>query len=129
MKILHVEDDPFHAHLTQRLLRMLPVELIQVQTADDALALLASEPIDLLMTDVALAGGIDGFTLVEYLRETPPFQTLKVIFMSAVDGLSATARAGQLDALAYLLKPVQPETLLTILQHLLSQQGGANPAK
>lgn len=129
MKILHVEDDPAHAHLTQRHLHLLPIELIQVQNATDAIAWLAADAVDLLITDVALPGGIDGFALVNYLRETPSFQDLPVIFMSARDGMMAAAQAQALGALGYLVKPVHPEILLNLVQDVIRQTGRANPAK
>lgn len=123
MLVLHIEDDTAHAMLTQRLVRTLPIRLVQVNDVPEARAWLAHHQPDLIMTDVALPGGVDGLSFVESLRANPTFYATPVIFMSAVDGYGVQMRAQSLNALAYLLKPIDTATLLSILENLLQARG------
>src|SRR5215213_5986695 len=73
MRILYVEDDPRHADLTARRLRKSAphVRVETVSTIREALARLkriASEPLELVLTDMRLRDG-DGLSLLQHIRE------------------------------------------------------------
>ncbi len=119
MLVLHVEDDASHAFLTQRFLKNLPIELVHITTAQKALTWLESNQPALIMTDVALPGGLNGLNFAEMVRQIPSFEHTPVIFMSAVDDLGAMWRAEQLGALAYMIKPIKPLELLALIEDIL----------
>jgi len=73
MRVLYVEDDPRDADLTFRTLArtapQLAVEAVSsIGEAHARLARIASEPIDLVLTDMQLRDG-DGLALLNYIRE------------------------------------------------------------
>jgi formate hydrogenlyase transcriptional activator len=73
MRLLYVEDDPHHADLAVRRLRKATphVQVETVSTVREARARLdrmASEPLDLVLTDVHLRDG-DGLSLLRHIRE------------------------------------------------------------
>src|SRR3954469_15038309 len=73
MRILYVEDNPVDADLTARRLRKSApdVEVETVSTIREALARLkriASDPLELVLTDVRLRDG-DGLSLLQHVRE------------------------------------------------------------
>jgi len=80
-KILVVEDNDDVRQLVVQMLGSLGYAVEARSTATDALATLrAGANVDLMLTDVVLAGGMDGRTLAEAAQATMP--RLKVLFMS-----------------------------------------------
>src|SRR4026207_872144 len=119
MKVLYVEDDPRDADLTVRVLSRtashITLEtLSSVQQAHERLQRLASDPIDLVLTDMHLRDG-DGLSLLNYIRENSlPLAVVIVTGMgdedTAVAALKARAddyvvkRKAYLDKLPVLLE-------------------------
>jgi two-component system, response regulator YesN len=87
--------------------------------AEEALALLAREPVDILITDLRMAG-MDGLALIARARETHP--SLRCIVISAHDDFSYARDALRLGVENYLLKPINPselaETMLATVKGL-----------
>jgi response regulator of citrate/malate metabolism len=74
MNILYVEDDPRDADLTVRMLSKtaphLQIESVStIGNAIERLGRLASEPLDLVLTDMHLPDG-DGLSLLKHIRES-----------------------------------------------------------
>lgn len=119
MKVLYVEDDPRDAELTLRtLVRTAPHLVIEtvsgIGEAHARLARIASEPIDLVLTDMHLRDG-DGLTLLNHIRENSiPVAVVIVTGVgdeeTAVASLKARAddyvvkRKGYLDRLPLILE-------------------------
>lgn len=114
--ILVVEDDP----TMRELLKLhLTTAGYAVRTASDGLeaghAVLGLTP-DLIITDVRMPH-MNGFELVEALRQDPRLAGIPVIFLT-IEGESVD-RGTSLDALEYLTKPIQVERLLQkVAKHL-----------
>jgi len=79
----------------------------EAANANEALALLARHPVDLLFLDIQMPGK-DGFELLETLNTAP-----EVVFVTAYDEFAI--RAFEYNALDYLPKPVSPERLTRAL--------------
>src|SRR5262245_31680276 len=100
MRILYVEDNARDADLTLRSLRKtaphLDFEVVStIQEAFARLDRLASEPLDLVLTDVNLHDG-DGLTLLKHIRENSlPLAVVVITGMgneeTAVEALKARA--------------------------------------
>ena len=119
MRVLYVEDDPRDADLTLRTLSrtapQLSLETVSsVGEADARLARIASEPIDLVLTDMQLRDG-DGLWLLTHIRENSlPVAVVIVTGVgdeeTAVAALKARAddyvvkRKGYLDRLPLVLE-------------------------
>ncbi|MGI4757515.1 MAG: response regulator [Janthinobacterium lividum] len=79
--ILVVEDDPGIRKLICRLLTMMGYRPIEASDGNVALQLLHATPyVDLLLTDITMPNGMDGFQLAKLAHETTP--ELKIVFMS-----------------------------------------------
>jgi PAS domain S-box-containing protein len=137
MRVLYVEDDPRDADLTVRVLsRTAPhitlETLSSVHQAHERLQRLASDPIDLVLTDMHLRDG-DGLSLLNYIRENSlPLAVVIVTGMgdedTAVAALKARVddyvvkRKGYLDSL--------PVTLESAFNHYLADAARrANPLR
>lgn len=114
--ILVVEDDP----TMRELLKLhLTTAGYAVRTAADGIeaghAVLGVTP-DLIITDVRMPH-MNGFELVEALREDPRMAAIPVIFLT-IEGESYD-RGASLGALEYLTKPIRVEVLLQkVAKHL-----------
>jgi CheY-like chemotaxis protein len=113
-RVLIVDDDP-----ATRLLYALNLELegLLVLEASDGrggLARARSELPDIVLTDVMMPG-FDGFQLAEALRADELTRLIPVVFLSGETTAGNEARAHELGALAYLVKPVNLRALASLV--------------
>src|SRR4029079_462743 len=98
MRVLYVEDDPRNADLTVRVLSRTAshITLETLASIDEAharLQRLASDPIDLVLTDMHLRDG-DGLSLLNYIRENSlPMAVVIVTGMGDEDTAVAALKA------------------------------------
>jgi DNA-binding response OmpR family regulator len=117
-KILVVDDDP---NLLLLLSDLLQLQGYDVETAGSgylALTMLKTNIPDLLISDVAMPG-LDGYGLVEQLRNYPRFARMPILFVSALCSTADRQAGLSQGADAYLCKPFEPEALISIVDQLL----------
>jgi two-component system LytT family response regulator len=109
---LLVDDEPLARRELRRLLAAHPHVTIvgEASNVDEAAARVAALEPDLLFLDIQMPGGT-GFDLLARL-ENPP----RVVFTTAYD--QHAVRAFEVNALDYLLKPVEPERLASAIARL-----------
>jgi CheY-like chemotaxis protein len=108
--ILVVEDDPLVRNLVARQLRDLGYRVIEAADGPKARKILDSEqPIDLMLTDVVMPGGMTGRELAELaLRQRP---SLKTLYTSGYTE-DSIAHQGKLDpGVNFLSKPFRRQDL------------------
>lgn len=109
--ILVVDDYP---EILENLELILSAEGYRVLTASDgieALAVLQSQPVDLIVADIAMPR-MNGYQLYERVRENPQWVALPFLFLTA-RALDSDIRYGkELGVDDYLTKPIQPEDLV-----------------
>lgn len=94
-------------------------EVLAVSSAREALRLLETRPIDLLITDLRMPE-MDGLDLARALRPSRP--GLPVVLMTAYvrsEGYDAARGAGVVDA--FLEKPIDPDRLLDLVETYLER--------
>ncbi len=74
--------------------------------------------IDLALMDIQLKGLRDGIEIAKYLQSYMP---VAILFISAYSDMEYLERAKDIDAIGYLVKPVQPNTLLSTIELGMSQ--------
>lgn len=114
LKLLLAEDDVLFGETVGDSLRLLGASLVAASTASAAAELLRSRrDFDLLITDIVLPGGLNGFDLAALAREQRP--DLPVIYVSGygADSHSAQERPPGI----YLRKPVS----MQVLAHSISR--------
>jgi CheY-like chemotaxis protein len=89
IRVLFVEDEFFIREWIARSLSEQGFAVDSVTNAVDALLRIARAPIDVLLTDINLPGGMDGTVLARRARELQP--NLAVIYASARAGRGACA--------------------------------------
>jgi len=115
--ILFVDDDAAMRDLVRRVLERQGYFLHAVPTAEVALMLLKEDiRFDLLITDIVMPGGIDGFELADRARKLRP--GLRIMYLSGFLNLPRR----QLDELHGTLvpKPIPPSQLVAAVRSLLA---------
>lgn len=115
--ILVVEDDPRVRRVTVARLQNAGYQVIEAETAAQALAALAAHPdVDLLFTDIVMPGGMSGDELAREVRAARP--NIKILFTS---GYAEPSIAGRelAQARSWLKKPYTAKELAVRLRELL----------
>ncbi len=128
--ILVVDD---HAVVLESLTITLDTEGYHVLTAGDgveALEILESQPVDLILADIAMPR-MNGYRLLERVRENPQWVAIPFVFLTA-RALDSDVRYGNERGVDdYLTKPIDPEDVLAVVQGKLlrAQQLADLPAR
>lgn len=111
VNILLVDDQPSKLLSYEVILRDLGENLISANSANEALAVLLKTDVAVVLVDVCMPD-LDGFELVQLIREHPRFQNIAVIFISAVllSDLDRI-RGYEFGAVDYVPVPVVPQIL------------------
>jgi CheY-like chemotaxis protein len=120
-KILIIEDDLSMLRCVQTMLRELPLtEVLTTSSPEDALNILSSEPISVVVSDICMPG-YSGIDLLERIYKFNP--NIQVILMTGMMEASVMRRAIQLNAFDFLRKPFEAaELMLTVKQALNKNQ-------
>jgi len=116
--LLVVDDEPEMRAVAAMQLSRLGYRVLQAEDARDALAVLDSKgPVDLLVTDIGLPGGVNGLSLAAAVRKREP--GMKVLFVSGYSE-SASANAAAKDPTAgFLAKPYDGAALASAVRKTL----------
>lgn len=119
--VLLVEDEPKLRKVAVKMLDKLGLTILQAESAEEALTLLAQRHVDLLFTDIELPGGMNGAELADRALELLP--GLKVLFTTGYAREAILADRRSKDDMPWLLKPYSRSDLTRQLIGLLSQTG------
>lgn len=117
-RVLIVEDQED----IRELIRMtLEVEEVDIHEAPDGQAGLEAarrlQP-QLMLLDVMMPGGLDGFGVCERVRADPKLKRTRVVLLTARAQPEDRARGLKAGADDYLVKPFSPRELLTVVNRL-----------
>lgn len=121
LKIIVAEDEPLILDNIVKKLNSLDLPLQVAATAEngeDALALIAREAPDVLLTDIYMPM-MDGLELIRRAQLVLP--ELKCIIISGYDDFSYAQKAIRLNVADYLLKPVKTPQLRQLMEKLLQE--------
>jgi PAS domain S-box-containing protein len=111
INILLVDDQPAKLLSYEVILRGLDENLIQANSAREAMEHLLKHDIAVVLVDVCMPE-LDGFQLAALIRDHPRFQKTAIIFISAIQIADVdTLRGYELGAVDYVPVPVVPEVL------------------
>jgi hypothetical protein len=123
LRLLVVDDEPALALMAARGLRQVGHQVTVLHTAEEAIALLRHEAVEVLVTDLGLGAGMDGWELVSRAHEL--CQQLRVVMVSgwASDIAPALATANRVDVL--LSKPYRLAALIRAVEGLTEGDAAA----
>jgi DNA-binding response OmpR family regulator len=109
-RILVVDDDADNRDILARRLEHEGYTLQIAVHGEDALARLATEPVDLILLDVMMPG-MSGYEVLEAIKGESQWHDIPVIMISALDELQSVVRCIEHGAEDYLPKPFDPVLL------------------
>jgi two-component system response regulator GlrR len=115
--ILIVDDDPTLLKLLGILLREEGFRVLSADSGEQALALLAAEKPQLVLTDLRM-GGMDGLALFDAVRRTYPM--LPVIILTAHGTIPEAVEATRRGVFGFVTKPYEAQTLLAEIGRALA---------
>lgn len=107
MKVLVIDDDPAILDLVSQYLSLSAQYDVQsVATARDALEAVkqAETPFDVFLVDIQMPG-VDGITLIEFIREAEGYRETPIVMLTAMQEKSYLDRAFSAGATDYITKP------------------------
>jgi signal transduction histidine kinase/CheY-like chemotaxis protein len=124
LRLLVVDDDDDARRLIERILTGQGASVRSVATAQGALALLGSESVDVLVSDIEMPA-TDGYQLVRELRGRSAGQggAVPALALSAYARTEDRLRALRAGFQLHLAKPVQPSELVTVVASLAARLG------
>ncbi len=129
MRMLLVDDERLVLAMATRALNAKRPEWL-VETASDgfeAMQMLKSKPVDILVTDVQMPG-MDGMALLMQVRRDPELARLPLVLISAQDDRSSVRLGMFSGADDYLTKPfTADELILTVESRLRRLEQGPDP--
>ncbi len=126
-KVLVVDDDPELGALLSLELRRRGFQPTIVTSGDAALARLAQEPPDVLVTDLDLGAGMNGLELCQHVAQRHP--ELPVVVITAHGSIERAVTAIRSGAYDFIAKPLDFQALALTLQravrlHALNEELG-----
>ena len=133
VKVLIVDDNKTNRRILSGMLTRWEMQPTLVESGDEALAELSAAyqsgtPYPLIVTDL-LMPGMDGFGLVERIRQRPELATPTIMMLTSAGHRGDALRCKELGVAAYLMKPIRQSELREAIGRVLGarEQGGAIP--
>ena len=126
IRILVVEDDPNLRKLYEVVLLDERYTPITAKDAEEALEILESQHIDLIVTDIMMPG-MDGYVLTEQLRDAK--SSIPILMVTAKETIEDKRRGFLVGADDYMVKPVDEEELVLRVKALLRRAKIASERK
>jgi DNA-binding NtrC family response regulator len=115
--VLVVDDEELYRSALERILARVGYHVLTARDASEALAIVSSQPVDLVLCDVKMPG-INGLELVRQIRDiTPDLPCIVITGYSSAENSVEALRAG---AFWYLEKPFEQERL-DVIRRLVEQ--------
>src|SRR5882762_6692667 len=129
VKVLIVDDNRTNRRILEGMLKRWEMKSTSVEDGEEALVQLsaaqnAEAPFVLVLTDMHMPK-MDGFSLVEQIRERPELSAAIIMMLTSAGHRGDGARCQELGVAAYLLKPIRQSELREAIARVL----GAPPQK
>jgi DNA-binding NarL/FixJ family response regulator len=119
-RLMLVDDDPNLILLVKDYLEFRGYDVVTAENGREALEILENEIPDLIICDVMMPE-MDGYTLVQQIRETTDLSWIPVLFLSAKGQTQDRVKGLNTGADVYIVKPFEPEELVAQVESSLKQ--------
>lgn len=117
-KILVVDDEPLNISVVVEILEQ-EYDLLVATNGEKSLQIVFSDiKPDLILLDIMMPG-MDGFEVIQRIKENPVIQDIPIIFLTAKQENESIVRGFNLGAVDYVAKPFQREELLVRIKNTL----------
>ena len=121
-RILVVDDQAMIRQLLEISLRAADRQIVLAESGEQALALalVEEQPFNLVIMDIMMPGGMDGFETIACLRSAPQLCRCPVLILTAKDQRAERERADALGVEGYLVKPFRLQDLQGQVEKLMA---------
>jgi DNA-binding response OmpR family regulator len=126
-KILIADDEPNIVTSLQFLMKRKGYEVSIARNGEEALQQIAAVAPDLILLDVMMPLK-SGYEVCQKVRETPAYQRMKIIMLSAKGRDVEVAKGLGLGADAYVTKPFATQELIAKVEELLAKDADSGRA-
>ena len=116
--ILVVENEVSNRILIERVLSTRGYRCISASNGLEALTILDSEQVDLILTDLSMPI-LDGYRATQLIRARPNMAHVPIVAVTAYALNDESEAAMQIGCTEYLTKPFKPRQLLEVVDRLL----------
>jgi len=117
-KILIVDDEPNIVMSLEYLFKKEGYKVFIARDGEEALATIAKDIPDIVLLDVMMPK-VDGYQVIQYLKETDELKNIKVIFLSAKSKAMDIEKGLSLGADKYIAKPFSTKKLVKEVKELV----------
>jgi two-component system, NtrC family, response regulator AtoC len=125
-QILTVDDDAVTCDLLCEVFAREGFSAAFANSGEAALATVAQQPPDLLLSDIRMKTRLDGLSLLEIVRREYP--SIPVVLMTAFGSIDTAVRAVKEGAFDYISKPFNIDELVAIVRRALANGNGKQVA-
>jgi two-component system phosphate regulon response regulator PhoB len=119
-KILIVDDEEKVRKLVEVTLSGSHLEVLHASSGDEALETAREAKPDVILLDIMMPGGLDGFDVCRLLREDPDTEGIYIIMLTAKGQKSDKEKGLALGADDYFIKPFSPMELMDKIDKILA---------
>jgi DNA-binding NarL/FixJ family response regulator len=119
-RLLLIDDDPNLILLVRDYLEFRGYEVLTADNGKEALHLLSQNLPDMIVCDIMMPE-MDGYALIENVRQDPRTSWIPVLFLSARGQSQDRIKGLNLGADVYMVKPFEPEELVAQVESSLKQ--------
>ncbi len=119
-RILVVDDLEANRRLLEALLTADYYEVMEASRGEEAVQLAKREKPDLILLDVMMPGGIDGYEACRRLKAMPETRHIPVVILTTLDDRDNRVRGLQAGAEEFLTKPIDDVQLMARVKSLLT---------
>ena len=117
--VLIVDDEPIVRESLRDWLTASGYKVVLAESGNQALKLISENNLGVVVLDIRMPGK-DGITTLKEAKENNP--DLKYIFISGYPSVETMTTGIRLGAVGFLVKPFDPEELLSLLDNLILRQ-------
>jgi DNA-binding response OmpR family regulator len=119
--VLLLEDSTTIRHILKIYLLKLDLDFLEADRAEQGLKLLGTHPVDLVIADVNMPGGMDGLEFVRRVRaqERPLVRQVPIVLLTGGKAPDLEARGLQAGASEFVRKPVSIDALASVVRRHL----------
>ena len=122
MNVMTVDDSKAVRLTVALTLRQAGHRVVEAASGEDALELLKTEKVDLIISDFNMPG-MDGSQLVRHLKADQEYRTIPVIMLTTENARGRLAEAKEAGAVGWLNKPFKAEQLVTAVKTISEKFG------
>jgi diguanylate cyclase (GGDEF)-like protein len=118
--ILIVDDNPTNLKILFNILQHSGFRVSVAKSGENALLKIKEALPDLILLDVMMPPGMNGFEICRHLKAEPTTQDIPVIFVSALDEATNKVECFVVGGVDYITKPFAAEEVLARVKHQLA---------